>query len=410
VNNTEYISREFDAYRRDFKAAQEILDTAAAERREPTAEDEQRFNALHESAALHKARADKLAEMDKGAADIDREIRSRIGDINEPGSGAPAGAPVSLDRQIVDGVRSMWAAISQGGESPRPLNFVIDRPAKVGFGSEQRTIESMPGITGPQSEFSRQVGIYARTLSPWLGIARVFNGTEGSPLKLPRLTTDLTTYTPGQGTAITASSPVLTNATATPSDYKALSYITQEAAQDDEIGLLDLIANDCGRAIGLAFGSTTTTAALTGFTNGGTASGTPFYTMNDLIDLVYGRAVPYRQRGVFVMATGAAQKARKFTDTNGQYLWQPSSQAGQPDRLLGYPVYEDPNLATPASATKSVLFGDPSEYVIKQLPLRVAISTDYAFNTDLVAVKVVYRAGGAVRLADAMAYLVSGNS
>jgi HK97 family phage major capsid protein len=269
----------------------------------------------------------------------------------------------------------------------------------------------MPGITGRTADFLTQVAVYARTLSPWIGLATVINGTNGAPIQLPRLTADVTVYTPGQGTAITASDVVLTAATATPVGYKGLSYISQEAAEDDEVGLIGLIARDHGRAIGLDFGSDTTADALSGFTNGGTATlGTPFFGLDDILGLVYGRAVPYRQGGVFVAATGAVLKMRRFKDSNGQYLWQPSQQAGEPDRLLGYATYEDPALSTPASATKSVLFGQASEYVIKQLPMRVAVSSEYKFAEDQLAIKTVYRAGGAVRLTDAMAYLVSSNT
>ena len=182
-------------------------------------------------------------------------------------------------------------------------------------------------------------------------------------------------------------------------------------AEDDVIGIMDYLARTQGRALGLAFGSATTTAVLAAATNGGTATlGTPFFGLDDLIDLVYGRAVPYRVAGSFVMATGAVSKARKLKDLDEQYLWQPSNQAGEPDRLLGFPVYEDPYLATPASATRSVIFGDVSAWVIKQLPLRVAVSTEYLFNTDQVAIKTVYRAGGALPDTAALAYLYSSNT
>ena len=402
--NADYIKRENEARLNAEAEARALLDRAAEESRDLTPEENEAWDKAVAAADAHHARILKLQEMDEAARSVE-SVRDLVSDA----TGRESEPPKSTDTLLTEAIRHRFEMIERGGQAPAEETFSFV-PAKVPYGSEVRTIESMPGITGQQSEFSRQVGVYARTLSPWIGIARVFNGTEGSPLLLPRLTTDVTTYTPGQGTAITASSPVITNATATPSGYKALSYITQEAAQDDQIGLLDLIAADCGRSIGLSFGSTTTTAVLAGFTNGGTATGTPFFDNDDLIDLIYGRAVPYRQGGVYVMATGAVQKARKFKDSNGQYLWVNSIQAGEPAQINGYPVYEDPNLATPASATSSVLFGQASEYVIKQLPLRVAISTEYAFNTDLVAVKVVYRAGGAVRLSDAMAYLVSGNT
>jgi predicted phage gp36 major capsid-like protein len=106
----------------------------------------------------------------------------------------------------------------------------------------------------------------------------------------------------------------------------------------------------------------------------------------------------------------AIKKARKYTDKNGQYLWQPAIAAGQPATFDGNAVYEDPYLAAPASATKSVVFGDVSGVLIKQMALRVATSGDYRFNTDQIALKTVYRAGGALPDVLSLRYLVSANT
>jgi HK97 family phage major capsid protein len=107
------------------------------------------------------------------------------------------------------------------------------------------------------------------------------------------------------------------------------------------------------------------------------------------------------------MSNGMIKKARKYRDANGNYLWQASLAPGTPPLLDGYPVYEDPYLAAPASATKSVLFGDPSAVVIKQMPLRIATSGEFRFNVDQVAIRTVYRAGGKLPDAAALAYIVS---
>ena len=64
------------------------------------------------------------------------------------------------------------------------------------------------------------------------------------------------------------------------------------------------------------------------------------------------------------MSNGMIKKARKFTDKNGQYLWQPAIAQGQPDLFDGQAVFEDPYLAAPASITKSVLYGDLSAWTI----------------------------------------------
>ena len=110
--------------------------------------------------------------------------------------------------------------------------------------------------------------------------------------------------------------------------------------------------------------------------SGGTAgtAANAFIGYEDLIDLKFSAAAPYRMVGVWVMANSAIKIAKKFKDGQGQYLWQPAISLGMPDMFDGNPVYEDPYLATVASASKSVLFGDPAAVLIKQLPLRVATS------------------------------------
>ena len=55
---------------------------------------------------------------------------------------------------------------------------------------------------------------------------------------------------------------------------------------------------------------------------------------------------------------------RKMKDNNGQYIWQPSVQAGQPDRILNCPVYTSPFMPSMAASNKPVLFGDFNYYWI----------------------------------------------
>lgn len=265
------------------------------------------------------------------------------------------------------------------------------------------------------NDFSTSVAVYQRTLSPLLRVGTVITADNGRPIVLPNLTVDPSMTSPGEGTAITENSGTLGEATATPVSYKTLSYISNEAEQDELVGLLGLIAKAQGRQLGFSAGTAMSASLLAAATNGGTAGGlgggstATFFGYEDLLDLKYGRAYPYRQVGSWLMANGAIKKVRKFTDKNGQYLWQPAIAAGQPDTFDGQPVYEDPGLATPASVTKSVMYGDLSAWVIKQMALRVAVSTEYRFNTDQVAIRTVFRAGGALPDAAAIAYLISAN-
>lgn len=82
-------------------------------------------------------------------------------------------------------------------------------------------------------------------------------------------------------------------------------------------------------------------------------------TADSIIDLVYALNPRYRANARFAMNTLTQAHVRKFKDTQGQYLWQPSIQAGQPDRLLGYEVFTWENMGGPKTSNEyPVAFGD----------------------------------------------------
>lgn len=416
MSNQEYIDREFAAYRTAEKAARDILDLAATESRSTTAEEDEAFDraiAASEKATERIAKLTKL-ETDAQAA---AEARSHIQDaVAAQSSGAATG-----DKQrIWTEIQKVQEGLRSGFKVREDDAVIVDLPFDyAAIRDETRAIANFSDAAALyMNDFSTSVAVYAQTASPWRELATIIPATNGRPLVLPNLTADVTTYTPGEGTAINESTPSLGGGTATPISYKALSYISSEAEEDEVVGLLGLIAKSQGRALGLAFGSAATTAVLAAATNGGTASGAggsgtavnTFFGYEDLIDIKYGLAVPYRAGGVYVMSNGALRKVRKFRDQNAAYFFQPSIGPGMPPTFDGNAVYEDPNLAAPASATKSVLFGDASAFVVKEVPLRVALSTEFRFNLDQVALRSVYRAGGAVPDAAAIAYLVSKNT
>ena len=57
-----------------------------------------------------------------------------------------------------------------------------------------------------------------------------------------------------------------------------------------------------------------------------------------LINLVYALNSRYRAGATFTMNSNTTGAVRRLKDADGQYLWQPSLQAGQPDMLLGYSI------------------------------------------------------------------------
>ena len=77
-----------------------------------------------------------------------------------------------------------------------------------------------------------------------------------------------------------------------------------------------------------------------------------------LVTLVKDLKPAYRNGAVWLMNSTTAATISKFKDGQGQYLWQRSIIDGQPDRLLGYPVYEDDNMPDIADNSYSVAFGN----------------------------------------------------
>ncbi|NBW22911.1 MAG: phage major capsid protein [Caulobacteraceae bacterium] len=78
------------------------------------------------------------------------------------------------------------------------------------------------------------------------------------------------------------------------------------------------------------------------------------------------------------------------------YLFAPTLDVATPDRLLGYPIYENPAMANSTTSTnKSVIFGHlPSYYVRTAGGIQLDRSDDYAFANGLVTFRAQMRVDG----------------
>ena len=80
---------------------------------------------------------------------------------------------------------------------------------------------------------------------------------------------------------------------------------------------------------------------------------------DDMLSLVYALKRPYRKSAAFILNDQTLSALRKLKDNNGAYMWQPSYQAGEPDRILGYAVH-----TSAFAPTTAIAFGDYSYYNI----------------------------------------------
>ena len=135
------------------------------------------------------------------------------------------------------------------------------------------------------------------------------------------------------------------------------SYIAREFAR--RIGAAEEEAFFTGDGSGKPLG---VLAATGGAETGVTAASATAITMDEIMDLFYSLRAPYRKNAVFIMNDSTIKAIRKLKNNNGDYLWQPSVQAGQPDRLLNRPLYTSTFMPELAASAKPILFGDLGYY------------------------------------------------
>ncbi|MEO1796456.1 MAG: phage major capsid protein [Pseudomonadota bacterium] len=96
-------------------------------------------------------------------------------------------------------------------------------------------------------------------------------------------------------------------------------------------------------------------------------------TADGIVDVVYALGAQYRANGTFVMNSKTAALVRKLKDSDGRFLWSDGLAAGEPARLMGYPVLIAEDMPEAAAGSNSIAFGDfGAGYTVAERPdLRV---------------------------------------
>ena len=198
--------------------------------------------------------------------------------------------------------------------------------------------------------------------------------------------------------------------------YKLATMIkvSEELLNDSVFNLEQYIAKEFGRRIGAkeeegffvgdGSGKPTGIFNVTGGAGVGvTAASATAITIDEIMDLFYSLKSPYRKNAVFVTNDATVKSIRKLKDGNGQYLWQPSVTAGQPDTILNRPLKTSTYVPVIASAAKTIAFGDFSYYWVADRQGRAfqRLNELYA-ATGQVGFKATQRVDGKLILAEAV--------
>lgn len=174
---------------------------------------------------------------------------------------------------------------------------------------------------------------------------------------------------------------------------KALTGITTAIAANGGSGsgtaLYPLVYNATPQLPGFVSGDTGASAGTgdSAFTLASPSSAvkvSPFglVSWGALTRMIAGIDPAYRVAGKcnFFMNDAQVQLERQLTDGFGHPLWEPNTQAGQPDTILGYPVQVDnnsPSVSTGLSTAGGVLFGDmKTAMVVRQVDMAGTMRLD----------------------------------
>jgi HK97 family phage major capsid protein len=83
--------------------------------------------------------------------------------------------------------------------------------------------------------------------------------------------------------------------------------------------------------------------------------------IDDLLNVVYALKPAYRAGARWMTNRAVVREARKLKDGQGNYIWQPSVQIGQPSSLLGYGVVEAEDVPALGTGSLSMAFGNFAE-------------------------------------------------
>jgi len=365
--------------------AKAILKAAADEKRELTAEERTKVDAIDADIDALKGDVDRLERADAVEKQLS-ESRGRRVDPIVTGDARPdpnlALRAWALGENASDEMRAAAAA------------YGINVSSKE---LDVRALSVGTTTAGGNAVADEMMRSYMEILK-WYGrvesVATVVNTTTGATLPWPTVDDTSNTgrlLTEGTGATTTTDPSV---GVINLASYKFSSdavIVSMEALQDVSFNLAaylgSALATRIGRIKNTYFTTGTGTSQPGGVqvkaSLGKTAAATNAITLDEVIDLFHSVDIAYRSApsAAFMMNDAVAAYARKLKDSNNQYLWQMAVQAGQPDRLFGVPVIINNDCDSAFSTNKRlVLFGDFSKYVVRNAgALQVGRSDDLYF-------------------------------
>lgn len=347
---------------------------ALLEKDKLTKDEEAQFDLLMLDADKVKVEIDRWERMLTAQTDLNTRIEHRAGREN-----------MSLSEAKEDDEKALIAFSNwvRGGMDNVTPDEKLIMMGRAGFAPSIKAAQSVGTTTAggflvPQA-FSDRLEIAEKFYAGMLQEAEIITTDSGADMPWP--TVNDTTQV-GAILAENATIPAqdITFASVTLKAYmytSKLIAVSWQLLQDSAFSIDNLVADLAGQRLGRILNTHFTTGTGSGQPNGivtaaasgkvGTTGQTTSVIYDDLVDLVYSIDIAYRAASKWMMNDASVKVVRKLKDSQGRPLWEPSLQAGQPDRLLGYPIVTNNDVATMAANAKSILFGSLTKYKVRQV-------------------------------------------
>lgn len=336
---------------------------ADAENRDLTADEKLEWNRRMDESDAIAERIERELRMQRASETDGRVAERRSG--REDGS-LRGGSGSDGDREVR---HAAWFReyLRRGGEVPAEFRDMSAGAAALG------------GSFIPQG-FAGEVAVAMKDFSGVLQAAREVTTSTGAALPWP---TSDDTGNVGEQLSENVATATLDVPTGSVT-FQAYIYsskgvgVSNALIQDSAFGLDEFLKRAFAERIGRILNQRLTTGTGSSQPNGvvtassvgktGATGQTTSVIYDDLVDLMHSVDPAYR-RGPqvgFMMNDASVKVVRKLKDSQNRPLWEPNVQAGQPDTLLGYPLWANADMATMAANAKSILFGDFSQYVVRK--------------------------------------------
>jgi HK97 family phage major capsid protein len=336
---------------------QAMLNAAEQENRDLNSEEQQKYDAMNSDIDSLKERADRLERVSAISSDLD-DIRNSAprAVVNAPEGKEPARA---LAASSYKNAFDEYARKGKNG-----LSYDVMNALQIGTDSEG-------GFITPE-EFETMLTEYLQDINPMRQFVTVIN--TASDRNIPVETSLGTAAWTAEEAAYTESDAAFGRVVLGAHKLGTIIKVSEELLQDAFFDVQAYLARNFGKRFGLAEeaafvngdGSGKPSGIVGASTEGVSAAGAAAITDLELVDLYHSVPRQYRDRpgSAWLMNDATAKLIRKLKDGDGQFIWQPGLQAGQPDVILSRPVVVSQAMPAPTTGNKSVVFGDMSGYYV----------------------------------------------